>query len=888
MKAFNICILCCSYSLFALPTGGRVSRGEAVCSFSSDTLQIQADGKAILQWDGFDIAPHERVRFIQSEETSAILNRVESTKASEILGSIHSNCPVYLINPQGIFIGSNAVVDTAGFIASTADLSNDCFWEQGPSFFEAIGAGSIVNLGKIRAEGGDICLIARSIDNEGEITAKNGLALLTTSEIMLNPATKQTFFIRETTEFGIQNSGTIAALAVELKTQSPYEKAIRSQGLIEAAAVSQERGRIFLVAEKGGCFLDGPLIAQEGSIEMVAEAVHLSAKASLDVSSGIISIEQVERLSVDRGASLLANGKEEGNGGVISLAAEKDLNFYGKAEVCGGARSGDGGVIHLSSKGSWLADPELKASSPNGRSGTVIFDPKMITISSEGMDPATGNTFASDSSGSVTISGDALQTALDAANVVLQANSDIVFQDTVTASTEGNSLTLQAGRSILMNGHLTLNAGDFFASINDSDAIPSERDTGISVFNLADSTAISTQGGNITLDVGTFGGVQEGEMVFYGNLDAGSGNIAITGVARKDGSDNAFGVYVGSGAILQTAGSGTLTLNGTGGSGTNTNAGINLSGGMLQTDAGLLEITGVGGGNGLGIGCVGIYLAGEVSSLSTGSISFHGTGGDGVHGNMGIFLSQGSVRTVDGSITMDGTGSGSGAMNFGIRLEGGAQCIATGSGTISLSGSSGLGKNNNHGVILSSGVLSANTGEILIAGIGQGSINYNYGIRLEGDSQCISTGTAPISLYGQSVTCVNSCMGVIISTLNAAITSSYGDIEITGSSAGTGFLNQGIRLETGQIISTGTGLGAAAIHLIGVGSPGTDFCNGVAILGEGQITPTLSGTVITSIDGNIVLEATAQGSGQGNQPFDIDSSSFLQTTGLGTLTYIEH
>lgn len=54
-------------------------------------------------------------------------------------------------------------------------------------------------------------------------------------------------------------------------------------------------------------------------------------------------------------------------------------------------------------------------------------------------------------------------------------------------------------------------------------------------------------------------------------------------------------------------------------------------------------------------------------------------------------------------------------------------------------------------------------------------------------------------------------------------------------------------------------------------------------LGTGE----LYGTVISSIDGNITLEGTAQGTGS-NQPLDIDPSSLIQTTGSGMIIYIEH
>src|SRR5690606_19086341 len=127
----------------------------------------------------------------------AILNRVTSGSLSEILGSLQANCPIYLVNPNGVFIGSSACIDTAGFLASTADLSNEAFLQGSEMLFQEFGNGCIVNLGTINASQGDIYLIARGgVDNQGVIEAPNGSAMLITREMMLYPDTKECVFIR--------------------------------------------------------------------------------------------------------------------------------------------------------------------------------------------------------------------------------------------------------------------------------------------------------------------------------------------------------------------------------------------------------------------------------------------------------------------------------------------------------------------------------------------------------------------------------------------------------------------------------------------------------------------------------------------------------------------
>lgn len=633
----------------------------------------------------------------------------------------------------------------------------------------------------------------------------------------------------------------------------------------------------------------GSLVVK-GTCHLEAKKIHLGQSARLDVSSaytpGTIR-GNAATVQVDEGALLAANALVSGNGGEIALVAQESMLFEGFAQVQGGPERGNGGTIRISSSGSHFQlgrRPIVDATALNGKSGQVIFDPKNISISPDGMDLATDQTFDANPADTAVISGATLQMALDAAQVTLQANTDISFNDEVIVSTEGNGLTLQAGRSIVFNGLLTLNNADFLATINDSSAIAEDRDAGIATFSSGSASQISTQGGNITCGVGTFNGIQEGEISIFGTiLDAGGGDIALTGLARRTAQDNTNGITISSGSLLQTSGSGTVTLTGTGGNGANINIGVYLSdpSTRVQVEEGLLHLVGHGGGTGAGNGNAGIFSAATLSSIGSGPILLDGFGGSGVHFNMGVILSGGQINTIDSDLTLNGTGVGTGAMNFGVRFESNAQCQSTGSGAIVLSGTaSSNGKNNNHGVILSGGTLSANTGSILITGIGRGTQNYNYGIRLETGAQCISTGTAPITLEGQNSVGLSGNAGISISTGDIAISSSYGDIQMTGTSNGTGSLNQGIRIESGRVLSTGTGMGAAHITLVGVGGSGTSSCNGIDVQGEQS--------EVSAVDGNILVDGTSSGNGTNNQPIVVNPPTQVNTTGMGTVTYVEH
>ena len=82
--------------------------------------------------------------------------------------------------------------------------------------------------------------------------------------------------------------------------------------------------------------------------------------------------------------------------------------------------------------------------------------------------------------------------------------------DDVTATTAGNGLTLQAGRSIVIDKNIKLNHGDFTAIMNNEGAQTANRDAGAAKFQMNANTKINTDGGNVVITPGIFGGSQDG------------------------------------------------------------------------------------------------------------------------------------------------------------------------------------------------------------------------------------------------------------------------------------------------------------------------------------------------------------------------------------------
>src|SRR5690606_38081753 len=124
-------------------------------------------------------------------------------------------------NPSGILIGKDARIETAGFIASVFDLSNERFLAGKMDRFSGEGRGAVIHLGKISCPTGDVALISREVVSEGDIAAPKGRVLLGTASgdwIHVEEGLEQ---IKEELNEGA----------------SPYAKAICQKGLISGSKI---------------------------------------------------------------------------------------------------------------------------------------------------------------------------------------------------------------------------------------------------------------------------------------------------------------------------------------------------------------------------------------------------------------------------------------------------------------------------------------------------------------------------------------------------------------------------------------------------------------------------------------------------------------------------
>ena len=113
-------------SALAMPTGGEVQSGDVNIGGSTDFSTV-ANGATItagtdstINWNTFNIASGETLNF-NIADGKLLLNQVTGAQASDILGTMNQTGggAIALVNPNGIHIGGNAVLDVNALTLST-------------------------------------------------------------------------------------------------------------------------------------------------------------------------------------------------------------------------------------------------------------------------------------------------------------------------------------------------------------------------------------------------------------------------------------------------------------------------------------------------------------------------------------------------------------------------------------------------------------------------------------------------------------------------------------------------------------------------------------------------------------------------------------------------
>ena len=345
--AFAALALLTGLPLGANPTGGTVATGTAVITASPGVVTInQATNQAVINWQSFSIGAGELTKFVQPSSASATLNRVLGGQMSIIQGTLDANGQVYLLNGNGILIGPGGAVTTDGFIASTRNIT-DADFASGNLHFTGIGGAGVVNLGSINALGGDVILIGKTVDNEGEIQAAGHVGMAAADDVLIAQMGIEHVFVRSTSnpaaaggETGVNNSGTIVGAAAELRAANGniYALATNNSGIIRANGTATENGHIWLVADGnlGVTQNTGSLVArgpdgQGGQIETSGGTV--IAHGTIDPGKGGSWLIDPTDISIDGPTAATIEGTLDGGGDVTEDSTSGSGNINVSAPI---------------------------------------------------------------------------------------------------------------------------------------------------------------------------------------------------------------------------------------------------------------------------------------------------------------------------------------------------------------------------------------------------------------------------------------------------------------------------------------------------------------------------------------------------------------------------
>ena len=253
-----------SAPLAAAPGGGQVRAGSASIKHDASrgvTTIKQNSPRTAIDWQSFNVAKGEQVRFKQPNAKAVALNRIFDQKPSEIFGKVKANGQVVLMNPNGVFFRPGAEVNVGGLIAGAMRVGVDEFMSGRYKLSAQDGSdGRVLNQGSITAaHGGDVALVGKSVANKGVIMATAGRVKLLAGEqttvdfdgdgLLRFKVDKAVVDNAAKLEDQISNSDQINAdggqiLITASAVAGVFDQAINNAGVIKAGRIDKSGGKI--------------------------------------------------------------------------------------------------------------------------------------------------------------------------------------------------------------------------------------------------------------------------------------------------------------------------------------------------------------------------------------------------------------------------------------------------------------------------------------------------------------------------------------------------------------------------------------------------------------------------------------------------------------------
>lgn len=838
---------------FANPTGGVAVAGQATMVTTGNRLLVTTQNAAgtnhsAINWQSFSIPTGNTTYFQQPNATSTVINRVVTNTPSAIFGTLSSNGNVVLVNQSGIAVGTGAVVDTAGFTASSLRMTDADALAGRMRFGDGAGATTGVSVqGSILARSGDVVLLGAKVDTalDALIQAPNGTTILAAGqqiEITGRGLEGIKLQVQAPTDQAV-NLGTLKGEAVGI-----FAGTLRHSGLIQATRASLEGGKVVLKSS-GDAFVEGAgkivgTGTTGGSVDVLGDRVAVTDQATIDVSGaqggGNVrvggdyqgknpDVQNANFVYFGPQASIKADATDNGNGGRVIVWADDTTRAHGAISARGGAWGGDGGFVETSGKQSLVvADAHVDTRAPLGATGLWLLDPNNIDIVSGATFNVTGSpSFTSPGAGTLNVTS--LNAALGSTNVSVTAIDNLTVSAVISGTSNNLSLlstngSMSLGASVSLGiGSLKLKSGGGITqSAGNISASSLEVDAGGAV-SLNNANSVSTIAA--TVSGGGFSYKSAGPIVV--------GTVGlVTGVSTSGGAVTLDGSTIQISNVVN-AGSGSLSLISAGSITQGTSPIEALTAGSLSvisaSSASLFNDS----------NAVGTF---NVSSPGTGSVTF---------ANAGSFSN--GPTTFNGSMTLK-SNNGAITQSGAMALAGGGLTVIAGTGSVTLNNAannlsnltvtSAAAVDVKNSSALTVGFVSADSLSVKATGnITQGgAISTSAGgVDLTSTSGSISATSPTISATGGGVRLFASSGISLPGSTGSITTNAGGDAIILSTTAGT--VNVGT-----TFISPGTGRWLVYVPVIA----GSSFPTGMAFK---QYNATYGSVLLGTGNGVIVAAA---------------------------------
>ncbi|TWU81241.1 filamentous hemagglutinin N-terminal domain-containing protein, partial [Haemophilus influenzae] len=298
---------------------------------------------------------------------------------------------VFLINPNGITIGKDAIINTNGFTASTLDISNENIKARNFTLEQTKdkALAEIVNHGLITVgKDGSVNLIGGKVKNEGVISVNGGsISLLAGQKITISDIANPTItYSIAAPENEAVNLGNIFTKGGKINVRAAN---IRNQGKLSADSVSKDKsGNIVLSAKEGEAEIGGVISAQNqqakgGKLMITGDKVTLKTGAVIDLSGkeggetylggdergeGKNGIQLAKKTSLEKGSTINVSGKEKGGRAIVwgdIALIDGNINAQGSGDIAktGGFVETSGHDLFIKDNTTvdakeWLLDPD--------------------------------------------------------------------------------------------------------------------------------------------------------------------------------------------------------------------------------------------------------------------------------------------------------------------------------------------------------------------------------------------------------------------------------------------------------------------------------------------------------------------------------------------------